>query len=115
MEIGGATLIILIVIVIGVLFLINGCSSKSGFTFNNSEYLYSNPNLYREWWYYNCLDKECGGNTHNYDCLEKCHLKAYRMDMNAPDVKDLVCHPYFDDENAFYRCLDATYSDYKYP
>ena len=119
MMISGATIVLLIVLVLGVFFLVGGCSlscsQKSGFTFNNSEYQYSNPDVYREWRYYKCLDKECGGNTHDYDCLEKCHLKAYRFDMDSTDIKDLVCMNYIQDEDAFYKCLDSVYADYKYP
>jgi hypothetical protein len=119
MEISGTALILLILLVVSVLFLVGGCgltcSSRSGFTFNNSEYQYSNPNVYRQWYYYKCLEKDCGGDTHDYDCLEKCHLKAYRMDMDSIDVKDWVCMPYAKDEDAFYRCLDSVYADYRYP
>ena len=91
------------------------CSQISPFTFNNSEYQYGNPNLMREWYYYKCMDKDCGGQTHDYLCLEKCHLKAYRAGMMEKDIKDMVCQPYSSDEDAYYRCLDSVYADYKYP
>jgi len=119
MAISGTTLILLAVLVTGALFLIAGCtlkcSQKSPFTFNNSEYQYSNPDVHREWFCYKCLDKECDGDTDNYDCLEKCHLKAYRFDMDSIDTKDWVCMPYSADEDAYYRCLDSVYADYRYP
>lgn len=109
------SIFILIVLSLVVLFLFCKYSKRSNFTFNNSDYQYSNPTIGREWNYYTCLDKECGGNTHDYDCLEKCHLKTYRKGMKGMDTKDWVCLPYADDENAYYRCLDSVYADYRYP
>jgi len=84
--------------------------------FDNSEYQYGNPSQWREQYYRDCIVKECKGNTHDYNCLEKCHLKSFRVDMG--DQKDhayWVCYNYRNDEDAYYRCLDAVYADYKYP
>lgn len=84
--------------------------------FDNSEYQYGNPSQWREDYYYSCLAKECGGNTQDYDCLAKCHLKSFRVDMGAKrDHADWVCYNYQGDEDAYYRCLNNVYSDYKYP
>lgn len=115
MEVNTVTFILLIIFFVSILFLIKGCTSQSGFTFNNSEYQYSNPDVPREQYYYKCLVDECDGDTHNYDCLQKCHLKSYRMGMESTDAQDWVCYPYANDENAFYKCLADVYSDYRYP
>jgi len=106
---------ILIALIVILIFLVYLSSQKSGFTFNNSEYQYSNANVAREYDYYKCINDQCGGNTHDYLCLQRCHLKSYRKGMLAPDIKDRVCEPYFNNPDAYYRCLAATYSDYKYP
>jgi hypothetical protein len=109
----GTMMIVIIVVVVVAFLVLGGCAET--FTFNNSQYQYGNPNLKREYNYYKCLQDECGGDTHNYGCLEKCHLKTYRRGMKAPDIKDLVCQSYSGDTDAYYRCLDAVYTDYKYP
>lgn len=106
---------VLVLLIVGLVIIIGRCKIKSSFTFNNSDYQYSNANVKREYDYYKCISQECGGNTHDYNCLEKCHLKAYRKGMLEPDIKDMVCAPYVKDENAYYRCLDDAYADYKYP
>jgi len=113
MEYTGILLLVLIAVVL--IWVWGSCSQKSRFVFSNADYQYGNPNLGREYHYYKCLADECNGNTHDYECLEKCHLKAYRRGMKEPDVKDMVCMKYRDDEHAYYRCLDSVYADYRYP
>lgn len=107
---------LIVLIVLGVVFLFMWVGrSKSNFVFSNADYQYSNPNVGREYDYYKCISDECKGNTHDYFCLEKCHLKAYRKGMMQGDIKDMVCSPYRNDEHAYYRCLDAVYANYRYP
>ena len=115
MAISTTLFVAVIVLVLLGLVVFNNLTYVSGFTFNNSEYSYSNPDTVHEWDYYGCIKNECGGNTHDYDCLEKCHLKAFRKGMDTMDTKDWVCLPYANDEDAYYRCLDNAYADYKYP
>ena len=84
--------------------------------FSNANYQYSNPNVERQYNYYKCISDECGGNTHNYNCLEKCHLKTFRRGMRVPDIKDMICSQYGSgSEDEYYKCLDDVYSDYRYP
>ena len=102
-----------------------GLVPSEDLTFNNSMYQYSNPSVPREDNYYECVAEECGGNAFDYHCLEKCHLKTFRHGMgdaigptdwtHVKDHADLVCHNYRHDENAYYRCLDEIYADYRYP
>ena len=106
---------VLFVMFVVVIFLMCISSQKSSFTFNNSQYQYSNANVAREYDYYKCINDECGGNTHDYLCLQRCHLKSYRKGMLEPDIKDRVCEPYLEYPDAYYRCLAATYADYRYP
>ncbi len=125
-----AALVVLFILIVVIVLMVNKCSSRSTFTFNNSEhqrssrsgatfnnseYQYSNPDLTKEQFYYDCISKECGGNTHDYYCLQKCHLKTFRRGMKTMDTKDWVCMPYANDEDAYYRCLANTYADYRYP
>jgi hypothetical protein len=42
----------------------------------NAKYQYDSPNVVKEAKYYRCMQSECGGNTHDYDCLERCRLKT---------------------------------------
>lgn len=107
-------LIVLFLILIGAV-VFGGCSQKSGFIFDNRNYQYSNPNVDRQYHYYKCIANECAGNTHNYDCLEKCHLKTFRKGMKAPDIQSRVCEPLKHDEDQFYKCLDSVYTGYRYP
>ena len=117
MKIDSTTLVILGILVVCGILLVNKCSSTaiSGFNFNNSDYQYSNASVNREYMYYKCISDDCDGDTDDYFCLEKCHLKSYRAGMIAPDIKDMVCSKYQNNEDAYYRCLDSVYADYKYP
>jgi len=83
--------------------------------YDTSMYQYSNPSLPKERNYYMCISEECGGNTQNYDCLEKCKLKTFRAGMDTMDTKDWVCFPFAEDEDAYYKCLSQVYADYRYP
>lgn len=42
----------------------------------NAKYQYDSPNVEKEAKYYRCMQSECGGNTHDYNCLERCRLKT---------------------------------------
>lgn len=84
----------------------------SNFRFTNADYQYHNPNALREKKYYGCFFEECNGNQNDYDCLEKCKLKAFTYD-SPKDIQSLVCQGYTKDD--YYRCLSEIYSDYKYP
>ena len=121
MKNNSPTMILVIVVVI-ILFLVllnKNCGGSSGepdsFGFNNSEYQNSTPNVKRQYDYYKCIAKECGGKTHDYSCLSKCHLKTFRRGMQSPDIKDLVCQSYFEHPDQYYKCLEQVYSDYRYP
>ncbi len=111
----GNIILFLILVGVGILFVVGSCSYKSGYKFDNSMYSYGNPNTAREAHYYQCIKDECGGDTHDYDCLEKCHLKSYRKGMKTIDHADWVCYNYRFDEHAYYKCLDSVYADYRYP
>lgn len=109
-------LVIFILIVAFIFFLIMRNKSESYRPFNNSEYQYGNPNVEREYNYYKCISDECGGNTHDYPCLEKCHLKAYRRGMAENDIQSMVCQAYASsNEDEYYKCLDQVYTRYRYP
>jgi hypothetical protein len=90
-------------------------ASMEGSAFNNSQYQNSNPNVQRSYDYYKCIAEQCGGKTHDYDCLEMCHLQAFRKGMMEEDIKDMVCSPYLKDTRAYYRCLDSVYTGYRFP
>ena len=115
MKVSPTTLVILTIIVIFLLVVMTSGKQRSDFTFNNAMYQYGNASIDRQYNYFDCVEKECGGNTTDYFCMQKCRFKASRQGMKAPDVKDMVCAPYQNDEHAYYRCLAATYADYKYP
>ncbi len=105
-------LVVITIIIVAVLW----CATKKDkFRFDNSMYQYSNPSLNREKYYYNCVGNECGGNTFDYPCLEKCHLKSFRHGMQTKDHADWVCYNYRNDKDAYYKCLDAVYADYRFP
>jgi hypothetical protein len=116
-------LVIIIVGAIVVVWLIVAMSKNSdNYQFGNADYQYSPPPITVQNKYYEGIQNECGGNTYDYNCLEKVHLKAFRGDMeNLPtagwDAQTHVCmnSPNVVDEDSFYRCLDGTYADYKYP
>lgn len=130
MKVQPETVICLSVVLIAVLLFLNGglkCFSKSGFKwksilrsnprpFNNSEYQYGNEGPQTEDNYYKCLMEDCKGNTHNYDCLEKCRIKSFRSaGPHNIDAQSWVCMKYRDNEDAYYKCLDNVYADYRYP
>ena len=91
---------------------------KASSLFNNGDYQYKPPSPITQNDYYKCLHNECSGNTYDYNCVEKCHLKAFRKDMeNKPtaawDAQTWVCMSYSNDKESFYKCLDQVYADYK--
>lgn len=129
-NLGGAMAIIppevgVIVIVIFIIVLIVTWATKSSndkYRFGNADYQYYPPPITVQNKYYKDIQNECAGNTYNYNCLEKVHLKAFRGDMeNQPtaawDAQTHVCmnSPDVVDEFSLYRCLDGTYADYRYP
>ena len=92
------------------------------YRFNNADYQYYPPPITVQNKYYQGIQDECGGNTYDYDCLEKVHLKAFRGDMekyptSAWDAQTWQCmtSPNVKDEKSFYKCLDGTYAGYQYP
>jgi len=127
--------IILLLVVIGVVFLciyfsgsISGFTFKfyptpsksvgglpSGVAFSNAEYQDYPPSIDLQSDYYTCIAEACGGNTFDYPCLEKCHLKAFRRYMPGPDHADWVCYDKRFNPSEYYKCLDRVYTDYKYP
>jgi len=107
--------VVIIVVVLVFIAVVLYRPQRSGFVFDNADYEYSNPSVIKEWYYANCVAKECGGNTFDYPCLEKCHLKTFRTGMLEKDIVDMVCEPYSSNEHAYYQCLDNVYADYKYP
>ena len=97
-------------------------SSIDNYHFDNSDYQYYPPPTTVQNKYYKGIQNECGGNTYDYNCLEKVHLKAFRGDMekyptSAWDAQTHVCmsSPNVVDEQSLYKCLDGTYAGYKYP
>lgn len=128
--------IYLIVVVLVILFILWGFWNSSGFTFktyqtpsqysglpskkgvgtfNNSEYQTYPPSVDLQSDYYKCIASECDGNTFDYPCLQRCHLKNYRRGMATPDHADWVCYYKRHNEDEYYACLANVYSDYKYP
>lgn len=73
----------------------------------NSDYQYFNPNLKNEMGYYECLSNECGGNTEDYDCLERCKLKTF-MGRYVSPLKEVLCRDKTGKD--YYDCLVHYYS-----
>ena len=116
--------VVLLVLVIGVflLLILKGKPCRSGFTpgqFGNAEYQNSTPNKAKQWRYNRCVVEECGGDTNDYACQQRCRLKVYRRGMEVMDTKDWACWQYGpmgeNNEDAYYRCLGGAYADWKYP
>ncbi len=116
----------LVIIILGAIiavWLIVMMSKKyDNYRFGNADYQYKPPPPTVQNNYYKGIQNECGGNTYDYNCLEKVHLKAFRGDMeNQPtaawDAQTHVCmnSPDVIDEFSLYRCLGGTYADYRYP
>ena len=40
----------------------------------NAKFQTDSPNVVKESKYYECLQNKCQGNTHDFDCLERCRL-----------------------------------------
>jgi len=90
--------------------------AKSGKAeFDNSDYQTYPPSVDLQSQYYNCLAKECNGDTFDYPCLQKCRLKVYRRYSTYPDHADWTCYPYRNDQDKYYRCLANVYAQYRYP
>lgn len=83
--------------------------------FSNADYQTYPPSVNLQSDYYTCIAQVCGGNTFDYPCLEKCHLKAFRKHMRDLDHADLVCYDKRFKPEDYYKCLDRVYTDYKYP
>lgn len=118
------TTVILLVLLFGViLFLVTRSPTTSGFTISepgNAEYQNSTPNKTKQWLYNECVVKECGGDTNDYSCQQRCRLKMYRAGMEGMDTQEWACWQYGPqgtqpDERKFYECLGSAYADYKYP
>jgi len=93
----------------------SGGKAPTGSTFDNSEYQTYPPSIDLQEDYYGCIAQECGGNTFDYPCLQRCHLKSYRRYMSTPDHADWVCYYKRHNEDEYYSCLANVYSDYKFP
>jgi len=72
-----AAIAIAFVFVVVAVVVYSSYNSRSGYTFDNADYQYGNPNLSRESSYYQCLAKECNNDTHDYNCLENTHSETY--------------------------------------
>lgn len=81
--------------------------------FNNSEYVYSNPNVLHEKDYLNCLAQNCKNNVFDYDCLSNCKLGTFRFGVD--DVQSKVCEQFATTPHEYSKCLAQVYNDYKYP
>ncbi len=92
-----------------------GTKFVEGSTFDNAEYQTYYPSVDMQSDYYQCIANECQGDTFNYSCLQRCHLKSYRRDMTSPDHADWVCYRKRFDEDEYYKCLANVYADYRYP
>lgn len=79
----------------------------------NAKYQYDSPNVVNESQYYECLVKDCRGNTHNFDCLERCRLKV--MTNNNPEyispLKSANCIGKSGDD--YLNCLVYQYAKYQ--
>jgi len=126
-----------VVLILVILFLLWGFSTRSKFTFktyptpsqtfsgpikgpeggsfNNSEYQTYPPSTDIQGDYYSCIAEECDGNTFDYPCLQRCHLKSYRRHMTTPDHADWVCYSHRHDEDKYYECLANVYANYYFP
>lgn len=76
----------------------------------NAKYQYDSPNVIKESKYYGCLLDECKGNTHNFDCLERCRLKAM-MDHDLRYVSPLkAANCYGKTGDDYVNCLVFQYA-----
>lgn len=103
-------LILLILVLVGVV-VYRIYTMYAGFKFDNADYQYGRPNMENENYYYQCLKEECNDDTHDFDCLEKCHTKTFKKGEKTIDHADWQCMRYRDNEDDYYRCLDWMYSD----
>ncbi len=118
-------LVAVVICVIVVIIIIYFGTSKDKFhkfaSGNNADYQYDPPSITVQNNYYKGIQDECAGNTYDYNCLEKVHLKSFMGDMvKTPELWDIqtkVCmySPNVVDEESFYKCLDGTYAGYQYP
>lgn len=107
--------VLVIVIVLAMIFPMN--KNKDSFVWGNKDYQYFPPNIETQDDYYDCILKECGGNTYDFACLEACHIKSFRKNLTETgpatwDAQTWVCGQ-FSDKDSFYKCLDRVYSDYR--
>lgn len=93
----------------------SGTKFPKGSTFSNADYQTYPPSVDIQSDYYGCIANECGGDTFDYECTQKCHLKSYRRYMTTPDHADWVCYRKRHDEDKYYECLANVYADYKFP
>ena len=114
--------IALVIIGAVILVILMSKSSTDKYRFGNADYQYAPPPITVQNKYYKSIQNECDGNTYDYDCLEKVHLKAFRGDMEnlstaGWDAQTHVCmnSPNVVDEHSLYKCLDGTYAGYQYP
>jgi len=105
-------------------------SPTTALRFDNSMYQYSNPPPNMEKRYYDCLKYECHNDDDNYECTERCrYLRTFRPRIKGfvgatnvaeeidrvEDTADWVCRNFRQDKDAYYKCLDNVYANYRYP
>lgn len=74
----------------------------------NSEYQYDNPTPVGELLYYECIAGHCSGDTHDFDCLERCRIRSFLRKNKGgamSPIKEALCSPYKDNQIAFEDCL----------
>src|SRR6056297_1286165 len=111
-KVSNTTVILLVLVVVFLLVVMTSGTQRSDFAFYNAMYQYGKASIDREYNFYDCVEDECKGDTHDYLCLQKCHLQTFRQGMKAPDVQSRVCESYSQDKDAYYRCLASVYADY---
>ncbi len=83
----------------------------------NAKFQYNNPNPTGELRYYECLAGNCKGDTHDFDCLERCRIKTFLNEaeggMISP-IKDSICSDQGRGSPAYYDCLVNAYMQRPY-
>ena len=94
----GLTVVIVVALIVFVFVLVNSCN-RSSFAFDNSMYQEDPPSVDLQENYFKCIAKECGGNTHDYDCLEVSILIRLR-----PLLRHVVLLHCEFVKSSFFRC-----------
>lgn len=106
-----STALVIIVLLIVAVFVFSGCrlscrDTFSKFQFDNSEYQYYPPALWREKWYHDCADHH---NCQDHDaCRRFCYMSAQRVDIGKRETAvDRVCDSYPQMNRK--ECIDTAY------